>query len=521
MSTHDLFDGLLNSQPGELFAGQGIVGQPLTREQSIANLISGLGPGQTFGVTPQPNSPTSPTVRTNPTAPSAPPPVPLGAPAAAPAPVPTPAAPPVPAPTLGPPNSTGGPPFVETGGSSAGGGTDFSPDFRFNIDPNDPNSNAAFINSLLGALGPGLASGEFSNFFQQQGATGNQNQQTATNLFSQLSGGDPFRTLLRNSGAGALSDPLGNNTPGLQSFLENQLRSSIEGGGISQQAVQAQRDRILRPALEAQAGRNNRQGGGSADVNSPVFQELNRRLESDFLADQQIQASQNLQSQFGQAGELGFQQFGQGLANRQFGAGAQGQLAGQTLDLGSMLSQLGLGQQGLDLQNQGQRNEFGLGQSAIGSDILQTMMAGREGGGGLGTILALLTAAGGGSGIADLIPGIIDIFRGGSNPDTGEGTNPPTTHPPGTDTGGFTLPPDLIPGLIDIFFPGGLGGGGIPGSGSLGIPGTSTDIFNAANSGRLGFDIPPWLLGGGSIGFGGGPLGPGFTLPKDFIFSGE
>ena len=400
-------------------------------------------------------------------------------------------------PDLGPPNSTGGPPFVEPSP-----GTQFSPDFQFAIDPNNPDSTANFINALLTALGPGIASGQFSNFQTQEGATGNQSQQTAQNLFNQLGGGDPFRTLLRNSGASSLANPLGEQTPGIQGFLEQQLRSQIEGGGISDQFVQAARDRILGPANEALLGRLNRQGGGVADINSPLFQEQQRKQEADFANDLILFGGQNLQNSLGQAGQLGSQQFGQGLANRQFGAGTQGQLTGQDLNLGGLLSQLGLGQQGLDLQNQGQQNQFGLGQSSIAADLIRTLMGQQDTGGSLGTILALLT---GDQGILQSIPDIVDIFKKipglGGNPKEGDvpGSTPPIAgedRPPREDRrddgGGFDIR-DLLPFIAMI--PGLLGdrsGGGFPG----GFPPNFFDQFDASNGLNFGPPLPPSITGG-------------------------
>ncbi len=154
-------------------------------------------------------------------------------------------------------------------------------------------------------------------------------QSTSTGRASNL-----FQGLTQGGGTG--SD--------LQGFLDQQLRGCMEGGGIADQTVQAQRARILVPAQEALRGRLNQQGGGVADLNSPLFQELQRRQESDFLNDQLIQAGQNLQGQFGQAGQLGQQQFG-----NLFGVGqAQGQL-GQTQQ---QINQGAIGL-GAGLQNQG------------------------------------------------------------------------------------------------------------------------------------------------------------------------
>jgi len=397
---------------------------------------------------------------------------------------------------LGKPINTGGDPFVDPAGTGTSGGTFFTPDFRFDVDPNDKSSAAPFINALLGSLGPGIQSGEFTNFFEQFGATGNQNQQTAGDIFNQLSGGDPFTTLLRNQGANALTDPSGFNTPGIQGFLENELRSGISGGGISENFVNAARERILGPSNEALRGRLNRQGGGVADINSGLFQELERRQEADFNNDLQLFAGSNLNNLLGQAGQLGGQQFGQSFANLGFGAGAQGQLQGQLAQAGRDQGSLGLGQQGLALQGQGQRNEFGLTQQQIANQLVQTLLTGTPPGGfPTGALLGgLLNNSG------DIFDIFKNIFGGGGNPNTGEGTNPngtPELNPnedksPTGQTGGSgpSFDPSIIPGFIwDIIFNTPPGGFGTPNindpfvfdAASGTIPGTFDDPFFQAD----------------------------------------
>jgi len=186
--------------------------------------------------------------------------------------------------------------------------------------------------------------------------------------------GQPFQQSLSTGRASDLFQQLqqgGGTGSNLQSFLGNQLQQSIQGGGTSPQTIEAQRERILGPALEALAGRNNRQGGGVASLDSGVFQEINRRFEQDFLRDQQIQASQNLQSQFGQAGQLGQQQFG-----NLFGVGqAQGQLGQTQQQINQGAIGLGAGLQGQQfqqllstLQSQGQlgQNQQQINQQAFG-----------------------------------------------------------------------------------------------------------------------------------------------------------
>jgi len=174
----------------------------------------------------------------------------------------------------------------------------------------------------------------------------------ASNLFNQLG----------SQGGGTGSS--------LQGFIDQQLRGSIAGGGLSPETVQAQRQNILQPALERQAGINNAQGGGVASLQSGLFQDVNRRLESDFLNNQLIQANQNLQSQFGQAGQLGQQQFG-----NLFGIGqAQGQLGQnqQQINQGAIGLGAGLQNQGIQqlLQTFAQQGQLGQNQQQINQQAI-------------------------------------------------------------------------------------------------------------------------------------------------------
>jgi len=161
---------------------------------------------------------------------------------------------------------------------------------------------------------------------------------------------------------------------GLQNFLQQQLQQSILGGGLDERTAQAQRDRILQPALEARQGLNNRQGGGVAGLDSGLFQELNRRTEQEFLQDQLIQANQNLQSQFGQAGDLGQNLFGQ-LAGV---AGAQGQL-GQ--------AQQGLNQQAIGLGGDLASQQQGFIQQALQQALGREQFSGQFGQQNIGNAL--------------------------------------------------------------------------------------------------------------------------------------
>lgn len=360
-------------------------------------------------------------------------------------------------------------------GGAPNPGTQFAPDFQFAIDPNNPDSTTAFINALLTALGPGIASGQFSNFQRSPNDLGN--------AFAGFESGSPFENMLNqllssqlqggaggspvdfaSGGQGSVQDLIsslfgqpsgqslstgraselfqqllssGGTGSNLQAFTEQQLRGSISGGGISPEFVTSARERILAPANEALLGRLNQQGGGVADLSSPLFQELQRRQESDFANDLILFGGQNQSNLLGQAASLGQNQFqnifGVGQAQGELGQNQQ-QINQGAIGLAGMLQNLfaqqgfqasgqGLTREELALQNQQQENEFGLGQSAITSDLIQTLLAGREGGGGFGTILSLLFGGEGGTNIFDIINSGIDIFRN-PNPDPGEDTNP-------------------------------------------------------------------------------------------------
>jgi len=201
-------------------------------------------------------------------------------------------------------------------------------------------------------------------------------------------------------------------------------------------------------------------------------------------------AGSNLNNLLGQAGNLGSQQFGQSFANLGFGSSAQGQLANQSLNLGQAQGQLGLGQQGLDLQNQGQRNEFGLTQQQIANQLVQTLLTGsREGGFPTGALLGgLLNNSGSIFDIfKDLIPGLGNPNSGEPGGDSPNGSDFPPA-PGGTGTGGDVsgIPSgpgplrdillNLPPAVWDILFP----GGNIP---NLGPRSPNTASFNRTQAG--------------------------------------
>jgi len=205
-------------------------------------------------------------------------------------------------------------------------GTPFTPDFQFNVDPDDPGSAAPFINALLSALGPGIASGQFSNFQQSPNDLGNAlagNQSSSpfenqlnqllssllggtggttsgelgqsSGILSALGGGNPFGSGIKDLMRQLISSPTQLQSPGIQSEVERQLLGQLQGGGISPDFVNAARERILGPANEALLGRLNQQGGGVADLSSPLFQELQRRQDADFSNDLLLFGGQNFQ----------------------------------------------------------------------------------------------------------------------------------------------------------------------------------------------------------------------------------
>jgi len=326
------------------------------------------------------------------------------------------------------------------------------PGTGFQVDPRDSEKVLAslshFVNAMFNSQQPGLTSGSFTNpnqtaeglqdlftnsgigpdqFFQflnqlqgfstdspfgnqlnqtlsgQLSGAGNQQQNDLiSSLFSQpstqsLSTGRSSRLLesLAQEGGGTGSP--------LQGFVDEQLRSQIQGGGISEDFVNAARERILKPSNEALQGRLNRQGGGVASLDSGLFQELQRRQESDFNNDLILFGGGNQQNALSQAGALGQQQFGNlfgvGQAQGQLGQNQQqinqqafglgGQLQGQLANQGLQATQLGLGREQFtgDFQqgNTGQAlqflqlmNLFGLGQTDIASSLTRQLLGGAQ-----------------------------------------------------------------------------------------------------------------------------------------------
>ncbi len=288
------------------------------------------------------------------------------------------------------------------------------------------------INNLMN--GQGMFTGDLwragQGLFGRLGGPGSQlpservDPQTASTAYAPAAAaGDP-----RESNAGAP----------IQSTVENSLQGLIQGGGISDPYVNAMRERVLRPSMDALTARLNAQGGGQADINSPLFQEQRRKLEADFNNDMIRQGFSNIGQFMGQGTQLGGQQFGQdqenirnlmqtglfnagnqqqaNLANAgaqnamaQFNVGnnLQGQLANQqNTRLGGAQNQdfnLRQFQQAADLQNQMQNQYMqtagmagNLGQNAFGNAL-----SGFSGAGGLG-LNAINSAAQQGNQMADL-----------------------------------------------------------------------------------------------------------------------
>jgi hypothetical protein len=123
------------------------------------------------------------------------------------------------------------------------------------------------------------------------------------------------------------------------------LTNIMQGAGVSPEYVQAARETVFDPSMEAFRGQINRRGGGVVDPNSGLALELERRAERDFM-NQMIMAGQQNIPQYLQLGlGAGQQGFGQALdtarlaADREARLGAFGE-GGVTQGLGYM-SQMG------------------------------------------------------------------------------------------------------------------------------------------------------------------------------------
>jgi hypothetical protein len=109
--------------------------------------------------------------------------------------------------------------------------------------------------------------------------------------------------------------------------LQGNLMGQLQGGGLTPDFVQAQRDLVLKPQQEQLMANMNAQGGGVADPNSPLFQELQRRQEGDFGAQLTSMGFQNLMNSQQQAQNL----MGLGAQSGNQLLGTLGALGGQDI----------------------------------------------------------------------------------------------------------------------------------------------------------------------------------------------
>ena len=213
---------------------------------------------------------------------------------------------------------------------------------------------------------------------------------------------DFFRDLLtRAMGAGAgitaptigalpgVTPPAGYRSGiGLQEQLSSLLSGQLGGAGLTPEYVEAARRRFLDPQMEALKGRLNQQGGGQAGLDSPLFQELARREERDFMDRLLIEGGDRLGAQQAQAQSLGGQQQAQDFALRgtdiaaqQFNAAQEAErqranqgaaLATQSLGVNAGLTGLGLGGQlsQQEIARQQANQGAGLQASQIGAGML-------------------------------------------------------------------------------------------------------------------------------------------------------
>jgi hypothetical protein len=145
-------------------------------------------------------------------------------------------------------------------------------------------------------------------------------------------------------------------SPNIQGRLQSSLAQSLAGGGLGSDFVSAAREQILQPTQEAAAGRLNQQFGGVGKLSSGLAVDQfnqNERAFNNNLILQSLGALQNAQTQ---AGQLGQQQFGQGLQNQQLLQQARQQQAGlgqqsNLANLQAMLQTQGLGS-GQNIQSQ-------------------------------------------------------------------------------------------------------------------------------------------------------------------------
>lgn len=161
-----------------------------------------------------------------------------------------------------------------------------------------------------------------------------------------------------NVNAQATGAPATIGAPGIQGSVESGIQGQLANGGLSPQYVQAMREMVLKPQQEALTSRLNAQGGGVANLNSPYFLDLQRKMEQDFQNQLIISGQNNYGNALAQGSSLGAQQFGQGATNvanstqsGQFNAQQQLQAALANQNSGLQTQQLGVaaGLQGLGL----------------------------------------------------------------------------------------------------------------------------------------------------------------------------
>jgi hypothetical protein len=234
-------------------------------------------------------------------------------------------------------------------------------------------------NRALGQMpgGPGSLQG---NLLSGQGP------QSAAPLINTPGLNDPavFQNILQQAldplGGGIQTPLIGNlpqaqapqiGAPGIQSDVQNQLQQMLSQGGLSDDFIQAQTERVLKPAQERLTEQiNKRSGGGEIDLNSGIFLQSQRELEENFANQLTETGFQNMQQTLGQGMNFGQQQFGQGFANAQLGT----QTNQQNID---RLLQTSLANQQAGLQTQNLGVEAGLSGLGIGTEV-GSILAGLE-----------------------------------------------------------------------------------------------------------------------------------------------
>ena len=166
-------------------------------------------------------------------------------------------------------------------------------------------------------------------------------------------------------------------TPTMMDPLGQQIYTQMTQGGLTPEFVQAQRNLVLDPAIEARRGEFNQQTGGAAIPGpSGLYQEQQRRLERDFMDQMLGYGFQSQQNAMNQALPYAQAQYDMPAADQQRwlnavvqNTAAQGQYAQEAMQAAGQMGQTGTGQidQSQSMAGFGPQNVLPITQTGFGA----------------------------------------------------------------------------------------------------------------------------------------------------------